>query len=79
MWAYANVACILEENDENIEALNYINKALEIEDGHYKILFNKAVILNKLNKIEESKEYYYKSIEANPNYPYSFFKFICSI
>ncbi|MCQ2020761.1 tetratricopeptide repeat protein, partial [Clostridium butyricum] len=33
---------------------------------------NKGVILNKLNRVEESKEYYKKSIEVNPKYPYSF-------
>jgi len=52
--------------------LYYIDKALEISPKQYKILFNKGVILNKLNRLEESKEYYNKSIMENPKYPYSF-------
>ena len=45
--------------------MNFINK-------NYKILFNKGVILNKLNYKEESKKYYKKSIDENTNYPYSY-------
>jgi tetratricopeptide (TPR) repeat protein len=58
--------------DPASELVPVIRKALEISPKHYKILFNKGVILNKLNKIEDSKEYYKKSIIENPKYPYSF-------
>ena len=66
------MSCIYEENNENEKALLYIDKALNIDKNHYKILFNKGVILNKLGRIEEAKNFYKKSIESNPEYPYSF-------
>ena len=58
LWGYANLACILEELNKNGCSFIYIDKALEISAKHYKILFNKGVILNKLNKTENSKRYY---------------------
>jgi tetratricopeptide (TPR) repeat protein len=48
-------------------------KALKIDKTNYKALFNLGVINKKLGNIQKAKEYYLKSIEENPYYPYSYF------
>ena len=49
-----------------------MKEALKIAPRNFRVLFNMGVLLNSLNKEEEAKEYYLKSISENPKYPYSY-------
>ena len=52
-----------------------MEKALEIDKNHFRILFNIGVFNKKLGNLELAEEYYKKSIEENPYYPYSYLNY----
>lgn len=52
-----------------------MEKALEIDKNHFRILFNMGVFNKKLGNLELAEEYYKKSIEQNPYYPYSYLNY----
>lgn len=52
-----------------------MEKALEIDSKHFRILFNMGVFNKKLGNLKLAEEYYKKSIEENPYYPYSYLNY----
>ena len=52
-----------------------MEKALEIDKNHFRILFNMGVFNKKLGNLELAEEYYKKSIEQDPYYPYSYLNY----
>ncbi len=52
-----------------------MKKALEIDKNHFRILFNLGVFYKKLGNLDLAEEYYKKSIEENPYYPYSYLNY----
>jgi tetratricopeptide (TPR) repeat protein len=68
---HANLAYALEKNDENEAALIHYQKALRLKPSRNDKLdimyYNYANLLLKMEKFAEAVDYYYKSIELNPN------------
>ncbi|EKY29665.1 tetratricopeptide repeat protein [Clostridium celatum DSM 1785] len=52
-----------------------MKNALEIDSKHFRILFNMGVFNKKLGNLDLAEEYYKKSIEENPYYPYSYLNY----
>ena len=52
-----------------------MKKANDIDKNHFRILFNMGVFNKNLGNLELAEEYYKKSIEQNPYYPYSYLNY----
>ena len=52
-----------------------MEKALEINKNHFRILFNMGVFNKKLGNLELAEDYYKKSIKEDPYYPYSYLNY----
>ena len=69
------MGCIYDELGDTKLALEYMKKANDIDKNHFRILFNMGVFNKKLGNLELAEEYYKKSIEQNPYYPYSYLNY----
>ncbi|MBN1134031.1 MAG: hypothetical protein JXA38_03795 [Methanosarcinaceae archaeon] len=58
---------IMESVERDLEALSYLDKALECEPEDKQILHSKSMMLNKLGRFEEAIAVCDKSLELNPN------------
>lgn len=60
----------LQIQKKNYEtSLEYLNKGLEINKNFIDLIFNKAIVLKLLNKLEESELYFSKALELNKSLP----------
>jgi tetratricopeptide (TPR) repeat protein len=55
-------------NNQYSEAIEWYDKALELDSNNFDLLFNKAYALSELNNSTESIEWYDKALEINPDY-----------
>ena len=64
---YSTLATIDNEKGNNLEALKKVEKALEIRPKDSVLLYNKATILNELEKLDEALEFSDQSIAFDSN------------
>jgi len=60
------IASSYYEMKQNIEALKFYRKALELDSNHAGVLVNMAVILNALGRFEEAGNHSSKAVEIDP-------------
>lgn len=70
--AYNSLALITIEENESIEALPLIDKALWLDPGHPYYLNNKGYILLKMGKFDEAEIFINESITIDPNNAWAF-------
>ena len=63
-WYYKGLSEF--EKSNNLKALNYWKKALEIEPSSFMILTNLGIVYNRIGQPKQALEYYNKAIEINP-------------
>lgn len=62
----------LYTNTKSYDKLNVLYDELIIKDtADYKLYYNKATVLGQLNKLDEAKKYYLKTLSINPSDPNS--------
>ena len=60
------------KNKNYLDAINYFNRVLEINNNNYDALVNKGFALLEINNISEAKNTFYKAIEINPQNPIAY-------
>ena len=70
-WAYLNLGHIYEIENQNQRALELFLKAKTLEENSI-VYFNLGVVYRKLNKIDDAINAYYKALEFEDVYPYTF-------
>lgn len=64
---FSNLAASKDHLQEIDEAIDYCNKALELNESHVKALLRRAELYRKTDKLHESLEDYKKYLELNPD------------
>lgn len=65
---YIDIAILYQNSKKYSIALEYLETAEKFDKFNTKILYQKAVILNKINKIAKAEKIIYKLSELNSDY-----------
>lgn len=71
--AYCNLGIIASQEENIVEAINYLTLCLKYDARHYEAHFNLANIYADIGNLTLSKIHYEVSIEIEPAFPNSYF------
>ena len=65
---YNATSLSLSSLGKNIEALDLLKKALQIQSNNIHVINNIGLIHNKLNDLKKAREYYERALSINENF-----------